>query len=199
MKKLPLIIAILLTMLWGSFAMADDLADAKALIQNNVIESYQNLSAPDIDNETRKIIAVDLLEKYISFPAVARLSVGNYWRQMNPAQQKEYEALFQDWLKFSLTTRLLSLDFSEPTQLVISNAYQTKRTSVVATQVTTGDSTIVIQWHLRKFKDGIKIIDLVIEDISLVQAQRAEFSAVIAIKGIAGFLDTLKAMTSQIK
>ena len=198
MKKLLIIISIFLTATIHS-AWADDLADAKALVEGAIITAYKELAAPDITTQARKELALELIDKHISFPAVARLSVGNYWRQMTPEQQVEYEGLFEDWIKFSMSTRIASLNYTALPEVSVTNAYQAKRTSIIETTIKTGDDSIKLQWHIRKFKDGLKIIDVVVEDISMVQAQRAEFTAVIIAAGIDGFLNTLRTMISAVK
>ena len=198
MQKIIKIIMVCFTVSVALPAFADDLANARAVIQDNVIDKYQEIADPNISTEKRKKLAISLIDQFVSYPAVARLAVGSYWRQMNPEQQTQYESLFKAWIRHSMATRFSSLNFSKPTKITITNAYQSKNTSVIATQADNGETVITIQWHMRKFKDGIKVIDVVVEDISMVQAQRAEFSAVIASQGIDGFLSTLNSMVSGV-
>ncbi len=198
MQKIIKIMMICFTMSVALPAFADDLANARAVIQDNVIDKYQEIADPNISTEERKTLAIALIDQYVSYPAVARLAVGSYWRQMNSEQQTRYEKLFKEWIRNSMATRFSSLNFSKPTKITITNAYQSKNTSVIATQADNTETVITIQWHLRKFKDGIKVIDVVVEDISMVQAQRAEFSAVIGSQGIEGFLSTLNNMVSGV-
>ncbi len=198
MQKIIKLIMVCFTLSVALPAFADDLANARAVIQDNVIDKYQEIADPNISTEQRKALAITLIDQFVSYPAVARLAVGSYWRQMSPEQQTKYETLFKNWIRHSMATRFASLNFSKPTKITITNAYQSKNTSVIATQADNGESVITIQWHMRKFKDGIKVIDVVVEDISMVQAQRAEFSAVIASQGIDGFLSTLNSMVSGV-
>ncbi len=198
MKKLLIMMSLFLSATIHS-AWADELADAKALVENEIVTAYKELAAPNLNIEQRKAFAIELLEKHVSFPAVARLSIGNFWRQMTPEQQAEYESLFEDWLKFSMSSRISSLNYSALPEVSVTNAYQAKRTSIIETTIKTGGDTIKLQWHIRKLKDGFKIIDVVVEDISMVQAQRAEFTAVILAAGIDGFLTTLRTMIGAIK
>jgi ABC-type transporter MlaC component len=47
-------------------------------------------------------------------------------------------------------------------------------------------------WRVRKFKGGYKVVDVVIEGVSMLSTQRAEFSAVLRKFGPGGLIDALQ-------
>ena len=47
-------------------------------------------------------------------------------------------------------------------------------------------------WRVRKFKSGYKVVDVVIEGVSMLSTQRAEFTAVLRKFGPDGLIDALQ-------
>ncbi len=199
LKKNTLLLLTFLSLTFAMPASGDDLTDARTYVETNIARSYALLTQPELSEKQRYTHALALLEEHLSFPAIGRLSVGHHWRDMSSEQQSEYLGLFERWIKTSIAQRMISLKTPTSSNISITGERQNKKTLIISTKVTTDGENILLVWHLRKLKSGMKIIDLDIEGISMVQTQRAEFSAIIAAKGVSGFLETLKAMLENIE
>ena len=55
-----------------------------------------------------------------------------------------------------------------------------------------GQPPVKAEWRIREFGGEPKVIDVMIEGVSMVAAQRAEFDAVIRKIGVDGLLDNLR-------
>src|SRR3954451_6751628 len=54
-----------------------------------------------------------------------------------------------------------------------------------------------IDWRVREGADGPRIIDVVIEGVSMVVTHRSEFQAIVQRQGIAGLIETLRARAQR--
>ena len=52
-------------------------------------------------------------------------------------------------------------------------------------------------WRVRAGKDGVRIIDILVEGISMAVTQRDQFSAVVRRNGFEGLLEVLRARTDK--
>ena len=201
MKTITHFILILLLSFFSiNFAHSDELSDAKKYIENNVNESFKALSTPNLTDAQRYRRAITLLEEHLSFPAIARLSIGHHWRNMSELQRTNYEKLFENWVKKSTAKRIAALDHTKQGKIKVIDAKQNKKNFIVTTEASLGDATVNLGWNIRKLKHGLKVIDLNIEGVSMVQTQRAEFNALIEREGsIEAFLDVLRTMLANIE
>ena len=56
-----------------------------------------------------------------------------------------------------------------------------------------GRPSIPLRWSIRKAKAGLKIVDVVIENLSMAQTQRADFAAILRQRGsIKGLIAALE-------
>ena len=110
---------------------------------------------------------------------IARFSIGRYWRVATPEQQKEYLSLFQEMIVKVYTRRFR--DYSGETIKVV-NAQSAGDNDIFVTTLfqPVGKPPVNTQWRVRVQRDGsFKIVDLVVENISMAVTQRAEFASII--------------------
>jgi phospholipid transport system substrate-binding protein len=54
-----------------------------------------------------------------------------------------------------------------------------------------------VDWRVRNIKDNYKIIDVVVEGVSMLVTQKAEFSAVLRQQGIDGLIGILRSQLDR--
>jgi len=143
-------------------------------------------SAPSLnDFDERKDFLAQAIASRTSVDLVSRLSLGRHWRSFDETLRRDYQDLFSRVIIGDLAGRLDlligSLDGSLDQHFKIGNVVDAgKRDIVVRSKVIdTSGQTLSVDWRLRDADGGPAIIDLVIEGVSLLVTQRAEFSAVI--------------------
>ncbi len=136
-----------------------------------------------------------IFDEMLDYRALAQASLGPEWSRITEAQQAELTGLlerlvtraYEKHLKKVLPYRIDYLDEvaeSEGVWLVRTRA--THKTDKRAEQVVIGFKVAA------RGKSGFKVIDLVIEEVSLVESYRAQFTKVLKKEGFAGLVKKMK-------
>ncbi len=154
-------------------------------------DAIEVLSTSEISAEQRKIRFRELLDQGFAINTIARFAIGRYWRAATPEQRREYLALFRE---FVLDTYARRLDgyAGETFEIIKSQPIDEKDTMVSTEIVRQNGPPIRVDYRVRIRTDGHKIVDIIVEGISLVVTQRAEFASVINRKGLDGLLSVLR-------
>ena len=141
-----------------------------------------------------------LLDKYFATEAIARWVLGRHLAQLDPQQQREYRRLFEDLVVYGYVKR-----FGEYTgeRLRITRALadtETQATVFSEIERPAGGQPIHVDWRVGG-RDGVyKITDVIVENVSLSQTWRSDFSSVLQQGGgPAALLQTLRERTEQLK
>lgn len=125
---------------------------------------------------------------------VSRFVLGRHWHGASEAQRAEYRALFEDYIVETYARRLGAYNGETLTVRGV-RAVGRKDQAVDTLLHRPSGAPVQIAWRLRAQKDGgWRIIDLVVEGISLAVTQRSDFAAVIQQSGnnVAGLIATLR-------
>ncbi len=140
----------------------------------------------------RRLIA--LFDDSIDVPTVSRFVLGRYWRSTSSEEREAYQNLFSTYIVKNYWKR--TIDRSSATKdtwdIVGIRAEDDVDTFVISRVVRpTGPSQEVL-WRVRLVEGRCRIIDAVIDGISVLLAVRDDFTSVIRSNG--GRVDSLIAM-----
>ena len=141
-----------------------------------------------------------LLGKYFATDAIARWVLGRHLAQLDAQQQREYRRLFEDLVVYGYVKR-----FSEYTgeRLRITRALadtETQATVFSEIERPAGGQPIHVDWRVGGREGVYKITDVIVENVSLSQTWRSDFSSVLQQGGgPAALLQTLRERTEQLK
>jgi phospholipid transport system substrate-binding protein len=138
------------------------LAD-KALSEKQKKSQFRTLLFADFDMDT-----------------IGRFVLGTYWRTSTPAQRDEYLRLFREMIAAVWAERFESYE-GQKFELRGARAAEdsAKDTIVSSVIIPQGNPDVRVEWRVR-FKDGqYKIVDVVVEGVSLSVTQRSDFASVI--------------------
>lgn len=149
-------------------------------------------------DEERTALFRRILSGTFELKTIARFTLGRYWRVASPAQREEYRGLFEDFLVLAYANRFQDLGGTKIR--IASVRVINKRDSLVLTQVATADARrpIRIGWRVRQTKDGLRIVDVIVDGISMSVTQRDQFAAAIRAAGgkVEGLLQMLRNKTA---
>ncbi len=119
-----------------------------------------------------------LLKDSFDLTTIGRFSLGRYWNAATDSQKREYQSLFEN-----LVVDVYSARFDEyqgqALEIRSSRPEGTKDTIVKSFIVDKNGTEFSVDWRVR-YKDGrYKIIDVIIEGVSMSLTQRSDFSSVI--------------------
>jgi phospholipid transport system substrate-binding protein len=151
------------------------------------------LSALASDDMTEEKIAKEIqgwLSNYFDTPTIARFALGRYWRQASDSQKKEYVVLFKDLIVQTYSKRLE--EYSGEKFKVMGHTKASDRDTIVHSKILPADDkgpTTQVDWRVRSSNGKLKIIDVIVEGVSMSVTQRSDFSSVIQKGG--GRIDAL--------
>ena len=175
-KNFFIIIFFIFGLVQNSFAYS---SDPKQFIQEVVDEAKQVLIETNSkEYKTKKLSEMAL--RTVDIKGVAYYSLGNYRKELNEEQMKEYLVLFEKYFLKSFTSRLT--DYSDPKIDVLSTEVLNPKYTIVKSILLATDKkpAVNIEWRVyTKNPDKPLIRDLIIEGLSLARTQKEEFASVI--------------------
>jgi phospholipid transport system substrate-binding protein len=138
-----------------------------------------------------------LLSNSFDMAFISRFVLGKHWRRATPQQRADYQALFSE---FVLKTYSRRLGGYAGERFKVNGARAAgKRDVMVRTLIVQpgGGPPIKADWRVRPRDGAYKIIDVMVEGVSMAVTQRSEFNAVIRKQGIPGLLHALRARTEK--
>ena len=174
-------------------------SDPKQFVSEVIDETKKILMETNTkEYKTKKLSEMAL--KTVDIKGVAYYSLGNYRKELNDEQLKEYLILFENYFLKSFSSRLT--DYSEPKIEVISAKILNPKYTMVESLLLGTDKKpeVKIDWRIyTKNPDKPLIRDLIIEGLSLARTQKEEFSSIIETNNgdITKLFITLKEFTDK--
>ena len=163
-------------------------------LSKNAITSLGSSSISEQEREKR---FRDLFVENFDVPSIARFVLGLYWPRATEEQRKEYTRLFEDFIVKAYAKRFA--DYSGEGFKTGNTTKVTGTDAVVSSLIksTDGAPPARVDWRVRANDSHYKIVDVMVEGISMSVTHRDEFSAVIKNSGgtVAGLIDALKKKT----
>jgi phospholipid transport system substrate-binding protein len=160
---------------------------AQSMIEHlgkTAMDAIADKSMPDAK---KKALFHQLLAQNFDMTTIGRFAAGKYWRQATPAQQQEYLRLYEEMVISVYTQRFNN--YSGQTFSVTGNRMDESGDAVVSSQVTGSGSPVSVDWRVRNKGAGPKIIDVMVEGVSMAVTQRNDFASIVAQGG--GTFDAL--------
>ena len=161
---------------------------ASAFLEALGNEAIATLSETGIDREKREKRLRELLNRGFAFDKIGRMVMGRYWKKANAEQRQRYLKAFEE---LTIGTYAAGFErYSGETFRVISERSGGTRDRLVESEINgSGGRPLKVFWRIREVDSRPKVIDVLVEGISMTIAKRSELSAVIQRDG--GKLDGL--------
>ena len=175
-KKIFIIVFFIFGLTQKSFAYS---SDPKQFIQE-VVDEVKKVLAETNSKEFKTKKLSEMALKTVDIKGIAYYSLGNYRKELNDEQMKEYLSLFEKYFLKSFTSRLT--DYSDPKIEVLSTDVLNAKYTIVKSLLLATDKkpAVNIEWRVyTKNPDKPLIRDLIIEGLSLARTQKEEFASII--------------------
>ena len=137
-----------------------------------------------------------LLSRSFDFQKIGKFVLGKAWRTATPGQRDEYLRLFQDFILRTYTRRLGG--YSGQVFKITKAKPMGKIDAVVVTEIgRPGASPLKAGWRVRGGAGSYKILDVIVEGVSMLATQRSEFAAVVRSQGVEGLIEVLRAQVTK--
>jgi phospholipid transport system substrate-binding protein len=155
---------------------------AAQFVQKMGDKALTSLTDKKLDRAVRETRVRNLLRENFDVSTISRFALGTYWRKATPAERNEYTKLFEDMIVQTYAARFEEYEGQSFKVLGTQNVGDTD--FIVASQIIQqGGPPVNVDWRIRKRDSGLKVIDVVVEDISMSVTQRSDFNAVIQAGG----------------
>ncbi len=171
--------------------------EAGAFIQGMGQEAIASLTKADLSQDEREARFRKILKRTFDMKTIARFTLGRYWRIASKEERDEFTALFKDFIVKAYSLRFR--DYSGETFKVGRVRKINERDKLVLSKIVRVEKPPVhINWRIRGNSE-YKIVDVVVEGVSMGITQRDEFASVIRSNGgkIAGLLTALRKKNSK--
>ena len=170
--------------------------------KNNAIVMVENLTKEGIEKivnsnssvEEKNNIFRNLFTENLDLDFIGRYVLGRYWRVATPSQQREFISLYKE---FNVKTWSKRFDEFKGKAFVFKGVIPSNNSDqvFVDTEVPMDNAApVVVKWRVKEKNGKIKVVDIIIENVSLAQTARNEYTSFIAKspKGVEGLLESLR-------
>ena len=155
--------------------------------------ALMSLTGKDITMRDREARVRTLLQANFDLTTIGRFALGPHWRTATAAQKTEYLDLFEDMIVKTYAQRFG--EYSGQSFNVAGALKASDTDFIVSSQILqNGGPPVNVEWRVRQKNGQMKVIDVIVESISMSVTQRSDFSAVIQRNGgsIAALIDSLR-------
>ena len=190
------IILVSLGTAWTDSASASSETAQAKFIDSLIGQAIKVLQVPVENKAEREAGFQKLLLHDFDMPTIVRLVLGRHWRAASPPQRTRFASAFQTHL---ISVYADSLGFYEGQAMTIEKtAPLTEKDTVVFTLILGEEEVPVrLDWRVRQTKEGLKVIDVATEGVSMVTTKRSEFTSLIAREGIEALIVRLENMNDK--
>jgi phospholipid transport system substrate-binding protein len=168
----------------------------REVVQNTSDEVLAVLAEKDLSKEARRDKVRAIVLRSVDFETLSRLVLARNWTRFSPTQQQEFMQEFQDHLATTYGRRLD--DYRNEKVSIVGDRAEPNGDWTVRTKILRGGGSndIEVDYRLRKSNGEWKVIDFIIEEISLVANFRSQFQDIVASGGPEKLLKLLKEKTA---
>lgn len=180
-------------------SLADSNSDATVFIQGLSDQAIASLTAPGISRAERETRARVLLNDNFAVPTIGQFVLGRYWRTASAEERAEYLRLFEQLIVVTYVDRFSR--YSGERLRVINALSDTESGDVTVNSEITRPAGAPVQvgWRVRRVPPSFKIVDVIVEGVSMGQTQRSDFASVIRNNGgtLTALLDEMRRRVQQ--
>jgi len=174
---------------------------AQSMITSLGNEAMSVIADNSMTPDKKKSVFRTMLTGNFDMKTIGKFALGRYWRDATDAQQAEYLRLYENMIVNVYTARFENYQGQKFT--VTDNRVDADSGDVIVNStITGGGSPVNVAWRVRPKGGSYKIIDVMVEGVSMAVTQRNDFAGVIQKGGnsINALLDYLRqGGTSDVK
>ena len=180
-------------------AIAAGAGDPAVFVREFSAQAIGVLADQSLSGEHRQQAFRDLLTDGFDVKAISRFVLGRYWRKATEAERQEFTGLFEDLIVATYSRKFSG--YNGQTLKVEAIREENDKMATVSSRILRrGGEPIRIDWRLLRRGGSWRIVDVVVEGMSMVLSQRSEYAAVIKGDGgrIEGLLVKLREKTARL-
>jgi len=140
-----------------------------------------------------------LFNQYFDIPTIARFVMARNWRTLDETSQQRFVMLFEDIIVYTWSRRFS--EYSGQTLRVGESAADGEEGAMVKSVILDKKGqSFAVDWRLRKRAETFKVVDIIIEGVSMAITYRQEYATVMQQNGGAdGLFAQLEKQVADLK
>ena len=174
-------------------------ADGRTFIESMAEQAIAALTTPGISRDEREARARALLTENFAIPTIGQFVLGRYWRTATPEEREEYLHLFEDLTVVTYVDRFGR--YSGERLRVTNDVVDPESGDVLVYSeiARPAGGPVKVAWRVRRMPPSFKIVDVIVEGVSMSQTQRSDFASVIRNNGgtLSALIDEMRRRVRQ--
>lgn len=195
MKKIRIILTFIFCFFLNSaFAISED--EANNFIVDIGNQAIKILKIPVDDKEKRKKELQSLLQEKFDMPFIAKIILGKeVYKNISDKKFEKFTNIFEIHIVKVYSSQLGTY---KGQKFTVKNTEIKNKDAFVYSTIDSPDypSTNIV-WRTRNLGNGLKVIDMQVEGVSLLRTKRNDFKMVLDSQGIDGLIITLESMNQM--
>jgi phospholipid transport system substrate-binding protein len=180
---------------WSPVMAEEAKTDAAAFVGAFAQQGINDILAAPIPAAEKSDRFREMFKTYFDLPGIGRFVLTRYWKAATPEEQARFTKLFEDVVVYTWSRRFS--EYNGQTLKVTSQQPDGDNgTLVKSTIVGNNNSHFGVDWRLRKQPEGFKVLDIVVEGVSMAITYRQDYSTIISQTG--SFTGLLNQMDKQV-
>ncbi len=192
MKKIGIIITLIICVLSNN-VIAINKEDANQFVVDIGNQAIKILKIPVDDKEKRKKELQNLLQEKFDMPFIAKIILGKeIYKNTSEEKFRKFSNIFEIHIVKIYSSQLGTY---KGQKFNVKNTEIKKKDAFVYSSIESPDfPNTNIVWRVRDLGEGLKVIDMQVEGVSLLRTKRNDFKMVLDSQGIDGLIMTLESM-----
>jgi len=157
-----------------SVARADDAADARAFIEKAAAQVRADAPQAAQSGDQRERF-LKILDRDFDVAAMGKLVLGRFWANASEPVRQDFIAAFRAYLAKSYAPRFF-VYAGRPMTVASARSGSDGITSVRTNVQEADNRNVGVDWQVARTPNGFRIVDLVVEGVSLGLTQRDDFA-----------------------
>lgn len=167
------------------------------VVQSTSDQVLAVLAQRDLTKEARRERVKAIVMQSTDFDTLSRLVLARNWSRFTPAQQAEFQREFESHLSATYGRRLDT--YRNEKVSIVGDRKEANGDWTVQTRILHGGGSndVVVDYRLRQTAGAWKVIDMIIEQVSLVANFRSQFQEIVGSGGPEKLLQVMRDKTAK--
>ena len=153
-------------------------AAPRQIVRNITDQVLAILTDDGLSRDEKRSRIETIVYDHVDFETMSRLILARNWKKLDEGQQKEFVAEFRRHLSLTYGKNVDS--YRDEKVTITGDRKEARKDWTVMTRIVrNGPNDIFVDYRLRETDDGWRIIDVVIERVSLVSNFRSQFQEIL--------------------
>jgi phospholipid transport system substrate-binding protein len=145
-----------------------------------------------VDTELLTVIA-----PLMNFPKMSKATLGKFWKTSNKSQQKRFVSLFQDLVFHTYMKKIRSAKNDYTIQY--EDERKEGKLTIIDSLITKKKAEFELGFHMQAVGSSYEVTDVIIDEVSLVENYREQFTKIIKKEGFDGLLKKMQTQLDKVK